>query len=109
MQSLPPDVNVTFNYWGPSFDADRNLCPPGHYEYEPEWVFQEEEDLLSNSQQLFAVAMSQLGDNNYSEAKATLQEVVGTYPDEEIAKNSLAELLILEPLADNDFNSLKTW
>jgi hypothetical protein len=110
MQNLPPDVDVSYNYWGSGFEPDRNLCPPGHYVYRPEWVLQEEEDnLLSNAQQLYESAMIQIEESDFVEAKSTLQEVISLYPGEEPAIHSLKDLFVLEPFADNDFSALKSW
>jgi hypothetical protein len=109
IQILPPNVDVAYNFWGSGFVAERNLCPPDHYDYKPEWVLQEENELLSPSQQLYISALSLIEENDYLDAELTLMNVVHLYPEQEPAKNSLKVLLTLEPLTDNDFDALKTW
>jgi tetratricopeptide (TPR) repeat protein len=104
-----PIVNVEHNYWSPAFDPDVNLFPRGHFDYDPIWELNGGQIIPNSAQQLFELGLTQVADSNFTEAKSTFQEVVTTYPEEEPAKNSLKELLYLEPLAENDFEALKSW
>jgi tetratricopeptide (TPR) repeat protein len=109
MSLQPPNVNVSNNYWGSAFDSDVNLCPLRHYDYEPIWELEGGQLNISAAQQLFLTGVNQIADSNFTQAKETFQQVIAQYPNEEPAKNSLKEILYLEPLAGNDFEGLKTW
>lgn len=109
MSTNPPDVDVQRNYWGPNFDPDINLCPFRHYIYEPVWDLSSSQLVQTSAQQLFETGLDQIADSNYTDAKSTFQQVVTSYPNEEPARNSLKEILYLEPLAGNNFGGLKNW
>jgi hypothetical protein len=109
MSTNPPDVDVQRNYWGPNFDPDINLCPFRHYIYEPVWDLSSGQLVQTSAQQLFETGLDQIADSNYTDAKSTFQQVVTSYPNEEPARNSLKEILYLEPLAGNNFAGLKNW
>ena len=109
MSSNPPDVDVSNNYWGTAFNPSVNLCPKGHYIYEPVWYLSTNQIALTNAQQLFETGLNQISDSNYVSAKSTFQQVVTLYPEEEPAISSLKEVFYLEPLAGNNFSDLKDW
>jgi hypothetical protein len=104
-----PRVDVTKNNWGPHFNPDSNLLPFRHYNYKPVWELTGGTIAYSAAQQLFETGLLQIADSNYTGAKTTFQQVVTAYPLEEPAKNSMKEVLYLEPLAGNDFSGLKNW
>ncbi|NOY49561.1 MAG: T9SS type A sorting domain-containing protein, partial [Chlorobi bacterium] len=95
--------------WGSVFYPNINLKPKDHYIYNPVWNLSGGMTTLSAAQQLYETAQNQVSDSNYVAAKVTFQQLVNNYPDEEPAKHSLKELLYLEPLAGNNFDSLRNW
>jgi len=104
-----PKVDARWNYWGTSFDADVNLCPIRHYDYEPIWELNGGMLQSSTAQQLYETGLGQIADSSFTTAKTTFKQVVTDFPTEEPSIFSMKELLYLEPLADNNFTDLKDW
>ncbi len=101
--------NVAWNYWGDNFNKDINLCPSNHYDYTPVWQLSSSAPEFSDAQLLYNEAQSYIIDSSYNLAKLTFKQIVNTYPMHSQAKQSMKELLYLEPLCNNNFEVLKNW
>lgn len=103
-------VVVVSNYWSYQHDPDSNLIPISHYKYLPMYnPCSKFSVVLTDAETLYQSGIDQISDGNYAGAKNTFQELISEYPQPEQANSAMKELFYLEPLADNDFSSLKIY
>lgn len=105
-----PRADVRYNYWGSAINVEDYLYPTDHYGYDPVWSFGGGSQITQTAAELlYTTATNQVSDSAFLPAKNTFKQVTTTYPESDFASTSMRELLYLEPLAGNDFQSLKNW
>ncbi len=102
-------VIVSNNYWSDQHDPYYNLLPLDHYYYYPIYEPCKKSTVVNNAETQYQTGISQIAAGNYFGAKITFQELISDYPKTEYANNAMKDIFSLEPLADNDFSSLKSW
>ncbi|MCK9618821.1 MAG: T9SS type A sorting domain-containing protein [Lentimicrobiaceae bacterium] len=112
-----PDGNlnlfdVRYNCWGKNFNYQQDFYPSG-YIYSPTWcpsgVKETAITETASDEDLYNTAMSLIEQENYTEAKTTLQSLIEQYPDSKYAEASIKELFRLEKYAGNNYNGLKQY
>jgi len=105
-----PRADVRYNYWGNAINVEDFLYPADHYGFDPVWSFGGGSPITQTlAELLYTTATNQVSDSAFLPAKNTFKQVTTTYPESDFASTSMRELLYLEPLVGNDFQSLKNW
>ncbi len=102
------ELDVRNNYWGNSFEPEIDLYPYEYYLYEPQWYLNGGGG-SDDAEGKYNDAQDKIAAEDYTGAKADLQEIVTDYPTSKYAQAVLRELFSLEELATDDYTALKSY
>ncbi|MCD4684282.1 MAG: T9SS type A sorting domain-containing protein [Bacteroidales bacterium] len=103
------ELIVSDNYWGTSFNPLQDLHPYEFYQYEPQWYLNGGGGGIGDGEGKYNDAQDKIAAEDYSGAKAVLQEIVIDYPTSKFAQAALRELFSMEEDAGDDYSSLKSY
>jgi hypothetical protein len=106
-----PIFDVRYNCWVNDTNPSARLVPLGAYDWRPVWCPGEGRNLLENEPELmFYQAVTEIGEENYTEAESDFKQIISLYPEDKFARASLKELLALNPaLYDSAYSTLKSY
>jgi len=106
-----PVFDVESNCWVNDTNPENRLVPVGAYDWDPIWCPGAGHLLHQNEPELmYYQAISDIEDENYTQAEAGFQQIIAEFPQNKYAQASLKGLFALNPaIHDDDYTSLKTY
>ena len=107
------NIDVSLNYWGTNFSYSTHLYSNSlttGYDYLPYWTMGQCANVGKTSAELLLSEADSLNNvGEYASAKSVYMQVTDDYPNTISAETALKTLLVLEELAGNNYDSLKSY